>query len=94
MNNFFFEYRWWLTGCSVFQRIELIQARIGFGILDAVLAIWNNSEIVYYFEMPIPSGSTCPLDKLQGGPLKSSPENVVKKRNIVLLFKLTVALFK
>ena len=32
--------------------------------------------------------------EVQGGPLKSSSENVVEKRNILLLFKLTVALFK
>ena len=31
---------------------------------------------------------------IQGGLLKSSPENVVEKRNIFLLFKLTAALFK
>ena len=30
----------------------------------------------------------------QGGPLISSPENVVEKRNILSLFKLPVALFK
>ena len=37
---------------------------MGFGILDSVLAIRNNSEIAYFSEMPIPSGSTCALDKL------------------------------
>ena len=30
---------------------------------------------------------------LQGGPLKSSPENVVEKKNILLLFKLPVMLY-
>ena len=30
--------------------------------------------------------------KVQGGPLKSSPENLVEKRNILSLFKLPVVL--
>ena len=32
VEEFFSEYRWWLTGCSLFQQIKLIEARIGFGI--------------------------------------------------------------
>ena len=28
---------------------------MGFGILDSVLAIWNNSGIANYNEMPIPT---------------------------------------
>ena len=37
---------------------------MGFGILDSVLAIRNNSGIAYYSDMPFPSGSTSALDKL------------------------------
>ena len=53
-----------VDGCSLFQQMKLILARKGFGILDSVLAIRNNSGIAYYSEMPYPSGITSALDKL------------------------------
>ena len=55
----FSEYRWWLTGSSLFQQIKLIKPD-----WNSILAIRNNSEIAYYSEMPIPSGSTSASDKL------------------------------
>ena len=57
LNIFFSGKRWWLTGCSLFQQIKFIQTRLGFGILDSVLTIRNNSGIVKYSEMPIPSSN-------------------------------------
>ena len=33
------------------------------------------------------------FNMIQGGPLKSSPENIVEKKNILLLFKLPVMLY-
>ena len=41
--------------CWIFHKIDWFKNRIGFGILNSVVTIRNNSGIVNYSEMPIPS---------------------------------------